>query len=91
MKKNSLFILVLTLLNSLSAQVSSGINYEKQRYFKPSSASLIGINSSIKYPISMPKPLMALPVVGFDIHALGIFQYGWVPSMYNDKYQGLGL
>jgi hypothetical protein len=91
MKKNSLFILVLTLLNSLSAQVSSGINYEKQRYFKPSSASLIGINSSIKYPISMPKPLMALPVVEFDIHALGIFQYVWVPSMYNDKYQGSGL
>ena len=91
MKKNSLFILVLTLLNSLSAQGSSGINYEKQRCFKPTCASLIGKNSSIKYPTSMQKPLIELPIVEFDIRTMLIFQYIWVPSMYNDKYQGSGL
>ncbi|MFM7757733.1 MAG: hypothetical protein ACKO6J_02270 [Crocinitomicaceae bacterium] len=85
-------ILVFVCLSGIiNAQVSSGINYEKQSCIKPLSPSIIGFNGFIKKPISMQKPVMALPIVEFDIRTMLIFQYIWVPSMYNDKYQGAGL
>jgi hypothetical protein len=91
MKEKLLFYLFCLLSGFISAQYSSQLNDGNKSNSTFNFYSLEGKSSRFYKRVNFQKPLMELPELEFDIRVMGIFQYAWVPSIYNDKYQGVGL